>query len=184
MFPELITDLLQEGYKVSFSAPGHSMFPTIMANETIVVEPINPGTVRMGDIILYRTNGRLIAHRVVGIEEEINAADISATHLDFHGLSREIIEGDSPLIRRSAPQVKRSFNGVLHFHLRGDASPACDAPVKAGQILGKVVSIERNGCMIKPYGFTYKLSCIAIFWGGRIKRLSRMISSIFSLYGR
>jgi hypothetical protein len=184
MFPELITDLLQEGYKVSFKAPGHSMFPTIMANENIVVEPINPGMVRMGDIILYRTNGRLIAHRVVGIEREINAADISANQVDTDGLSREFIEGDSPLIKHSAHQVKRSLNEVLHFVLRGDASPAYDAPVKAGQILGKVVSLERNGCSIDPYGFTYKLGCFAILWGGRIKRLPRMISSIFSLYGR
>ena len=67
MFPELITELLRDGHKVSFCAPGHSMYPTIMANETIMVEPIEPGTVQMGDIILYRTNSRLIAHRVVGM---------------------------------------------------------------------------------------------------------------------
>ena len=38
MFPDLITELLQDGYKVNFNAPGHSMFPTIMANEIIMVE--------------------------------------------------------------------------------------------------------------------------------------------------
>ena len=183
MFPELITDLLQEGYKVSFSAPGHSMFPTIMANETIVVEPIDPGTVSLGDIILYRTNGRIIAHRVVGIEKEINTADIQATQADTHGLSQELIEKDSLLIKSGALQLKRSLNEVLHFVLRGDASPACDAPVKAGQILGKVVSIERNGCSIEPYSFKYKIGCLAIVWSGRIKRLPRKIFSIFFLCG-
>ena len=65
MFPELIIELLQDGYKVNFSAPGHSMYPTIMANETIMVEPIDAATVRLGDIILYRTNSRLTAHRVI-----------------------------------------------------------------------------------------------------------------------
>ena len=184
MFPELITDLLQEGYKVSFRAPGHSMFPAIMANETIVVEPIDPATVRLGDIILYRTNGRIIAHRVVGIEKENCTDDISAADVAAHGLSRECIEGDEPLSKRSAQQVKRSLNEVLQFVLRGDASAACDAPVKAGQILGKIVSIERNGCFIEPYGFTYKIGCLATFWGGRIKRLPHRILSIFSDNGR
>lgn len=163
MFSDLIAELLQEGYKVSFRAPGHSMFPTIIANETIVVEPIDPGTVRVGDIILYRTNGRIIAHRVVGIN--VHFDDGSSTRSDL-----------------AAQSSVRSPHCL--FILRGDASPACDAPVNAGQILGKVVSIERNGCFIEPYGFTYKLGCLAIFWGGRIKRLPRKISSIFSDNGR
>ena len=143
MFLELITELLQDGYKVNFSAPGHSMYPTIMANETIMVEPVDPGTVRLGDIILYRTNGRLLAHRVIGIENEIN-----------------------------------------DFVLRGDASLTCDEPVKSDQILGKVISIERNGCSIDPYSSKHTLSCLARFWAIRIKRIPRMISSIFSSFGR
>jgi len=183
MFPELITELLQEGYRVNFSAPGHSMFPTIMANETIMVEPIDPETVRMGDIILYRTNGRLVAHRVIGIEKETNA-DISAIDLDTHGLSQEFIVGDSPPIRRGAHQAKRSSSEALHFVLQGDACLSCDTPVKAGQILGKVVSIERNGCSTDPYSLRHKLSCLALSWIARIKRLTRMICSIFCLYGR
>ena len=163
MFSELITDLLQQGYKVSFRAPGHSMFPTIMANETIVVEPIDPATVRLGDIILYRTNGRIIAHRVVGIN--VHPDDRPSTHSDLAAQSSVL-----------SPHCL--------FILRGDASAACDAPVKAGQILGKIVSIERNGCFIEPYGFTYKIGCLATFWGGRIKRLPHRILSIFSDNGR
>ena len=148
MFFELITELLQEGYKVNFSAPGHSMFPTIMANETIMVEPIDPGTVRLRDIILYRTNGRLIAHRVIRIEKEKNGAVT-----EFPSANR------------------------LQFVVRGDASRSCDDPVKAGQILGKVVSIERNGCHIDPYGLSHKISCLARSWANRIKRLPQTMFS-------
>lgn len=143
MFLELITELLQEGYKVNFSAPGHSMYPTIMANETIMVEPIDPGTVRLGDIVLYRTNSRLVAHRVIGIENEIN-----------------------------------------DFVLRGDASLTCDASVKSEQILGKVISIERNGCSIDPYNSKHTLSRLERFWAIRSKRIPRMISSVFSSFCR
>ncbi len=163
MFPELITELLQDGYKVNFSAPGHSMFPTIMANETIMVEPIDPGTVRLRDIILYRTNGQLVAHRVVGIN--MLTGNSSSSHSDL--------------------DTQSSVLSPHHFFtFRGDAAPSCDEPVKAGQILGKVISIERNGCSIDPYSSTHKLSCFALFWMARIKRLPRIIFSIFSSNGR
>ena len=150
MFPELITELLQDGYKVNFSAPGHSMYPTILANETILVEPIDPGTVRQGDIILYRSNGRLIAHGFVGINMPPDNGSSSCSDLDTQS---------------SVPSPH------YFFIFRGDAAPACDDPVKAGQILGKVVSIERNGCTIDPYCFTHKLSCLLLSWENRIKRL-------------
>jgi hypothetical protein len=224
MFPELITELLHDGYKVNFSAPGHSMFPTIMANETIMVEPIDPETVRLADIILYRTNGQLIAHRVINIEKKINDA-ISVSQSSKNAQSILFMKGDSPPLKRSAPQakrsssealhhrsapqVKRSSNEVLHhrsapqakhsspettagsstsealqFLFRGDASRACDEPVKAGQILGKVISIERCGCSIDPYSSTHKLCCYALYWMARVKRLPRIIFSIFSSNGR
>ena len=163
MFPELITELLQDGYKVNFSAPGHSMFPTIMANETILVEPIDPGTVRLADIILYRTNGQLIAHRVVGIN--MQSGNSSSSHSDLDTQSSVL----------SPPHF---------FTFRGDAAPACDEPVKAGQILGKVIAIERYGCSIDPYSSTHKVCCYALFWMARVKRLSRIICSIFFSNGR
>jgi len=170
MFPELITELLQDDYKVNFSAPGHSMFPTILANETILVEPIDPGTVRLGDIILYRSSGRLIAHRVIRIDND-KSNSITDFQYSKNRKSYSFIEGDSPLLKRSAPQVKSSSSAALEFVLRGDASAACDDPVKAGQILGKVVSIQRNGCTIDPYCFTHKLSCLMRSWVNRIQRL-------------
>jgi hypothetical protein len=184
MFPKLITELLQDGYKVNFSAPGHSMFPTIMANENIMVEPIDPETVRLADIILYRTNGQLIAHRVIRIEKEINDA-ITVSQSPKNAQSNLFIKGDSPLYKRSAPQAQRSSSEALQFVFRGDAAAvACDEPVKASQILGKVISIERYGCSINPYSSTHKLSCFALFWMARMKRLPQIIFSIFSLYRR
>ena len=158
MFPEIITELLQDGHKVSFCAPGHSMFPTIMANETIMVEPIEPGTVQMGDIILYRTNGRLIAHRVVGM--------YTPPSNDSPPVSEQ--DGRSSILRNQC-----------FFIFRGDACAICDEPVTAGQILGKVVSVEREGASIDLYDSWYKLNCLAIALGCRIRRLPRRILSIF-----
>ena len=139
MFPELITELLQDGYQVSFSAPGHSMYPTIMANENILVAPIDPVAVRMGDIILYRANGSLIAHRV----------------------------------RRIKKMNKGTFKTCADwsFIFKGDACPNCDEPVNVEQILGKVISIERNGDIVDPYGLAHKLGCLARRLTSRFKAI-------------
>jgi hypothetical protein len=172
MFPEIITELLQDGYKVSFRAPGHSMFPTIMANETIVVEPIEPDTVKPGDIILYRTNGRLIAHRVICIQHKVRQTALPIGY-PRNTEMLPFIEVNGYSVKRSAPQAKCSSNEVLNFVLRGDASATIDEPVTVDQILGKVISVERDGCRINPYSFSQKLA-------GAARRLSLRIKSFLN----
>ena len=140
MFPELVTDLLRNGYKVSFSAPGHSMYPTILANETLVVEPLVPLEVHKGDIVLYRSNGSLIAHRVKGVVRDGRTKEFSTLLTSFC------------------------------FILRGDAARTPDEPVSAEQVLGKVISVERNGNIINPYGLRHKLASRVHRWTARLKR--------------
>jgi signal peptidase I len=103
------------------------MYPTILHDDVITVEPVEPSTIRVGDIALYRTENSLIAHRVVKIE----------------------INNDS----QSSVLSPQSY-----FILRGDARPACDDPVTAEQVLGKVVLIETNGREIDPYSFKARLT--------------------------
>ena len=162
MFPDLVTDLLNDGYRVRFNAPGHSMYPTIMANESVLVEPVDPVEIHKGDIILYRSNGSLIAHRVMGILSD-NGADEYFALIKAFSLDRNQIN-DSPLNKAEsciAPQGSKpgDLADNLLFILRGDASRNFDEPVKCEQVIGKVVSIERNGSSINPYGFQHKLAC-------------------------
>jgi signal peptidase I len=119
MFLEVSTDLLSRGYSVRFRPGGHSMHPTIRDGEAVTVEPVDPGKVKRGDIVLYRTAGGVIAHRVTLIER-----------------------------REDKPEV---------FHLRGDASTSLDAPVRAEQILGRVVSVERTGRTISLVNLRAKM---------------------------
>ena len=161
MFPELVTTLLKDGYKVSFNAPGHSMYPTIIANESVLVEPVEPLTVDRGDIVLYRSNGSLIAHRVMGIVRGDKADGFSSLIEAFspdvlcpqenalYKLEKGNILQDSKLCGSSEK---------LFFILRGDASRTFDEPVKSDQILGKVISIERNGNTVNPYSLQHKLT--------------------------
>lgn len=104
---ELSARLLGGGHRVRFRAPGRSMHPTIRDGEAITVAPVAAEAVRRGDIVLYRLDRSVIAHRVAGIE-------------------RDAAKG-------------------LRFMLRGDACGGRDAPVAAGQVLGRVVAVERGG---------------------------------------
>jgi signal peptidase I len=90
------------------------MYPTIRDGEAVTVEPIEAREAKIGDIVLYQTERGVIAHRVVGIEDEENA--------------------DRVLI------------------LRGDSLATCDAPVRAEQVLGRVIAVERRGRKVKLTG--------------------------------
>jgi signal peptidase I len=136
-FEQVCTELLRQGYKVKFGAPGDSMYPTIHDGDLITVQPIKPSKVVVGDIILYRHVNGVTAHRVIDIKAP-QSSDLSPQHL---------------------------------FTLRGDAAIVFDDPVHADQILGKVVSIERNGRTLDPYCLRIKLFYQTRRLASRIKRL-------------
>jgi len=63
---DLTAELLSRGTRVRFRPTGRSMYPSIREGELITVEPVVPSDVKLGDIVLYRSQRGLIAHRVVG----------------------------------------------------------------------------------------------------------------------
>ena len=151
MFPDITAELLEGGHSIRFQAPGRSMHPTIRDGETITVEPVTPSGVKVGDILLYRGKSGVIAHRVVQIERE-------NTH---------------------APAGSSSLSPHHSFLLRGDASFNCDYPVKPEQILGKVVSVERDGKSIDLCSFRAKVLLIAHLGIVKFKRWIKQ-----ALFGR
>jgi signal peptidase I len=132
LFIEVSTELLRQGQRVRFKAPGRSMQPTIKEGETITIQPTAASTVRKGDIILYSFERGFIAHRVVRI------------------LRRK---GDFP-----------------RFIMRGDASGSFDYPVSAQQVLGKVISVEREGRSVDLYSQRARIWHISHKWASRLKR--------------
>ena len=174
MFPELVSDLLKDGYSVKFNAPGHSMYPTILANEPVLVEPIAPEDIHKGDIILYRSNGSLIAHRVMGVLKNDAANDYFSLmeafaadpgHLNTSALNKAESGETTQDLKPGDPADN------LYFILRGDASRNFDEPVQCDQVIGKVISIERNGSSINPYGMQHKFSCWLSKTYSRLKAL-------------
>ena len=63
---DLTTELLSRGTTVRFRPSGRSMYPSIREGELVTVEPVVASDVTLGDIVLYRSQRGLIAHRVVG----------------------------------------------------------------------------------------------------------------------
>ena len=179
-FNEICTDLLYRGHRVRFAAPGNSMHPAIRNNDTIVIEPIDPSAVHIGDIILYRSDTGLIAHRVVDKKENERLKEASFRLK----ANKPVLPAQNSGIfdKCSAPQISlkagcssphktagSSTSAALIFILRGDSAATCDQPVKPDQILGKVIALERNGRSINPYSLSHKLFCLAYKSGSRVK---------------
>ncbi len=59
------------GNYLSFCFPmkGTSMDPVIVQGDLIIVEPVNISSVRVGDIVVYRSLGENIAHRVIAVQK-------------------------------------------------------------------------------------------------------------------
>jgi hypothetical protein len=197
MFTDITMELLERGHSVKFRAPGRSMHPTIRAEETITVEPIEPSAVKRGDIILYRIESGVIAHRVIRIEKETTEtfAQSSMAFDENRGqqnrpLEEASLKANRQLVRkphqgRDGPQDPESRSSsppaspersrwragaALFFVLRADASFNCDYPVKPEQILGKVVSVEREGRSVDPYTWRAKIGRIAHSCACRLKQ--------------
>lgn len=137
MFLDVSIELLGRGVGIRFRPAGDSMHPTIRDGEPVTVAPISAAQVKRGDIILYRTERGLKAHRVVLI-------------------NRGIVETETTII------------------LQGDACSTLDEPVRAGQVLGKVVSVERDGRKVSLAGrrayFAYLLRLHAHSYFVRVLR--------------
>jgi hypothetical protein len=149
LFSDMIQETLNRDHSIRFRAPGDSMYPTICDGDVVTVMPIDTASITIGDIILYRHRSGVTAHRVMRILKRSEKN------------SRSGLKG---------PQ-DRSSSETLDFLLRGDAAINDDAPVSSQQILGKLVSIERNGRRMDPYCRRIKLHYKIRRFGCRIKRI-------------
>lgn len=105
-FLELSNEILSKGSYLRFQAHGGSMSPFIRDGDVLEIKPAEVSEIKLGDVIFYRIESRVAAHRV----------------------------------------IKRvSRNGKVSLVTKGDSSPTSDEPLHAEDLLGKVVTVERNG---------------------------------------
>ena len=63
---ELAGEVLSSSGRLRLRVTGWSMLPAIFPGDTLVIEPARSESVGKGDIVLFRRDGRLFAHRVSG----------------------------------------------------------------------------------------------------------------------
>lgn len=63
--PPQASELLISNDRIIFKAISWCMFPIIWAGDTLKIEPIKPGDLRIGDIVVYKAAGLAFAHRLV-----------------------------------------------------------------------------------------------------------------------
>ena len=59
---------LQDGETVQFRLRGNSMTGKIESGQLCTVEPVDPGTLEVGDIVLCKVNGKQYLHLVKAIQ--------------------------------------------------------------------------------------------------------------------
>lgn len=133
LFLDLMAELLSRGTNVRFRPGGKSMYLSIRERDFITVEPVVPRAVKKQGIFLYRSDRRLIAHRVVEVSG-------SQAETGTFGAAQALARRLCGLRARST-----GYQGdAMVFRLQSDASICCDKTVAARQVLGRVVRVERE----------------------------------------
>ena len=66
LFSEQVEAMLAEGREVQIRMKGHSMRPLLRSErDSVVLKPCNPARLQPGDVVLFRSHGRHILHRIV-----------------------------------------------------------------------------------------------------------------------
>ena len=100
---------------------------------------------RRGCTVRFRAGGRSM-HPAIRDGESITVVPTELSEIK-HGDIIAYRKRRSVLAHRVV-RIKRSERGdgdVSALVMRGDTACSCDAPVAPGQVLGKVVAVERNG---------------------------------------
>jgi len=118
---ELAGEVLRSSGSLRLCVTGWSMLPTVWPGDTLLIQPADSNQVCEGDIVLFNSGRRFVAHRVVAIGK------VAATW-----------------------GVQTSTVQALTVQTQGDAVPRPDAPLAASDLLGKVCVILRNGNRIEP----------------------------------
>lgn len=68
-FEPTLREVLAAGHTARFRASGDSMYPAIRSGDYLHIVPCHPSELRLGDVILARTERGLTAHRIVRIRD-------------------------------------------------------------------------------------------------------------------
>ena len=67
----VVRDVLKSGDRLTVTITGDSMLPALRSGERVSVETVDFSKIRRGDVVLYDSEGELIAHRVIHLDADI-----------------------------------------------------------------------------------------------------------------
>ena len=79
--PDLLADLLAEGWSVEMEVTGGSMAPCLLDGDVVTVAPIR-GAPELGDIVVWVDRRRLLVHRVVARHPVVDGPPLWVTRGD------------------------------------------------------------------------------------------------------
>jgi signal peptidase len=107
----------------------------------------------LGTVVRFRAEGTSM-YPTIRDGETITIARVSID---------EVVQGDVLLCRQGQRVVAHRVVGATVgdaariFELRGDAKAACDAPVGADAVVGRVIAVSRNGRIVPLCGLVARL---------------------------
>lgn len=87
-YPDIVKEL-GEGRSVTLKPHGNSMTPLINSGDTIVLQPVDPADVKVGDAVLAKVKGRYYIHKVTAVGDD-GRFQISNNHGHVNGWSRQV----------------------------------------------------------------------------------------------
>ena len=111
MNPEKLThslrkEAIKKGHSVQTLASGYSMFPFLRKGDILTIEPVPMETIKRGDVVVFESEEKWIAHRVIKIRS-------NARGLEF------LLRGDTNL--RLDPVVNsENYVGAITTYLRNE----------------------------------------------------------------
>jgi signal peptidase I len=111
------------------------------------------GALPIGTLVRFRAEG-LSMYPAIRHGELITVGPVAAD---------QVVRGDVLLCRHSTRVLAHrvvsvtGYGGERVLQLRGDAKEACDPPVAASDVIGKVLSVSRNGRAIPLCGRAARL---------------------------
>jgi hypothetical protein len=108
-FTSVVDSLLDDGLSVRFRAGGRSMTPTVRDGEYLIVAPVDPARVKVGDVVFCHLRRGPIAHRVCAIEPRSDGS----RHFILYG---DASLGRDPLV--ASDQLRGQVVGVERNGLR------------------------------------------------------------------
>jgi hypothetical protein len=97
-FSVLSREILDNGGTLRFKAGGGSMWPFIQDGAVLTVAPAEPAGLRAGDIVLYRSGDKVVAHRLL-LKWNRKGASTLVMRGDALSARLELVPGDGVMGR-------------------------------------------------------------------------------------